>query len=167
MKHRNGSCCMYCIQCTFGDVSYCCIVVQKSKLVSDPRVRVSSIQYWGKSRVWKENGGRVGWMEREKVREGTEVWEKEKTIRRERRERKIWRVHWREWERKREGERVRGWCVERGVWEKSICSLKRLEETISPVWPSSPLGVSTCVLVHVCVYLCIYLMHLMPEFVCK
>lgn len=32
-----------------------------------------------------------------------------------------------------EEEERRGRCVERGVWEKSICSLERLEETISPV----------------------------------
>ena len=94
----------------------------------------------------------------------------------ERRERKIWRVlseRRRRRERDGGGERVRGRCVERGVWEKSICSLERLEETISPVWPSSPLGVSMCVYVcvqvHACVWLCVYMCFnsQMPVCVCK
>lgn len=60
------------------------------------------------------------------------------------------------------GQRMRGRCVERGVWEKSIRSLERLEETISPVWPPSPLGVSVRASKRACVFPGIFLFHGRP-----
>lgn len=113
---------------------------------------------------------RVGWMEGEKVGGVTarslgrksEVWGKDNGTARGGKEKYEGSFRRGGGERDGGGERVRGRCVERGVWEKSICSLERLEETISPVWPSSPLGVRMCVYVcvqvHACVCgLCVYM----------